>query len=121
MSSLTKVKTVRLTGNTKLASVTPPSSTVLAEPVAPISVVLYSNALTGEYTKAVAGSETTPYAQVLSNQLNLQVSKHLLKLMLLKLIGQLLEVLLLLQDIRLSHIICMSMLLLLLVELQQIH
>ena len=63
MSSLTKVKTVRLTGNTKLASVTPPSSTVLAEPVAPISVVLYSNALTGEYTKAVAGSETTPYAQ----------------------------------------------------------
>ena len=59
-----KVKTVRLTGNTKLASVTPPSSTVLVEPVAPISVVLYSNALTGEYTKAVAGSETTPYAQV---------------------------------------------------------
>tara|TARA_A100001015_G_scaffold320021_1_gene444914 strand:+ start:3344 stop:5479 length:2136 start_codon:yes stop_codon:yes gene_type:complete len=63
MSSLTKVKTVYLAGNTKLASVTPPSSTVLAEPVAAISVILKGNALTGEYTKATAGSETTPYAQ----------------------------------------------------------
>ena len=35
----------------------------LAEPVAAISVILKGNALTGEYTKAVAGSETTPYAQ----------------------------------------------------------
>ena len=36
---------------------------VLAEPVATISVTLHSNALTGNYNKAVAGSETTPYAQ----------------------------------------------------------
>ena len=92
MSSLTKVKTVRLTGNTKLASVTPPSSTVLAEPVAPISVVLYSNALTGEYKRPLQVLRPRLTHKLLSNQLNLQVSKHLLKLMQLKLIGQLLEV-----------------------------
>jgi prefoldin subunit 5 len=63
MSSLTKVKTVDVYFNTKLASIVPPSSTVLAEPVATISVTLHSNALTGNYNKAVAGSETTPYAQ----------------------------------------------------------
>lgn len=63
MSSLTKVKTVNVVNNTKLASIVAPSSTVLAEPVAAISVTLNGNALTGNYNKAVAGSETTPYAE----------------------------------------------------------
>ena len=63
MSSLTKVKTVNIVNNTKLASIVAPSSTVLAEPVAAISVTLNGNALTGDYTKAVAGSETTPYSE----------------------------------------------------------
>ena len=63
MSSLTKVKTVDVYFNTKLASIVAPSSTVLAEPVATISVTLLGNALTGNYNKATAGSETTPYAQ----------------------------------------------------------
>ena len=62
MSSLTKVKTVDVYFNTKLASIVAPSSTVLAEPVATISVTLLGNALTGNYDKATAGSETTPYA-----------------------------------------------------------
>ena len=71
MSSLTKVKSVNIVNNTKLASVTPPSSTVLAEPVAAISVILSGNALTGNYNKAVAGSETTPYAQAVINSTEL--------------------------------------------------
>lgn len=63
LSSLTKVKTVNLVNNTKLASVIAPNATTLAEPVAAISVTLNGNALTGNYNKAVAGSETTPYAE----------------------------------------------------------
>ncbi len=72
LSSLTKVKTVNLVNNTKLASVVAPNATTLAEPVAAISVTLNGNALTGNYNKAVAGSETTPYAEasIQSNDLS---------------------------------------------------
>ncbi len=63
MSSLTKVKTVNVVNNTKLASIVAPSSTVLAEPIAAISITLNGNALTGEYTNAVAGAETVQYTQ----------------------------------------------------------
>ena len=63
MSSLTKVKTVNVVNNAKLASIVAPSSTVLAEPIAAISVTLAGNKLTGEYTQAVEGAETTPYKQ----------------------------------------------------------
>jgi prefoldin subunit 5 len=75
MSSLTKVKTVDVYYNTKLASIVPPSSTVLAEPVATISVTLVGNALTGNYTKAVAGSETTPYSEAVINSDDLAAFK----------------------------------------------
>ena len=63
MSSLTKVKTVNVVNNTKLASIVAPSSTVLAEPIAAISITLNGNALTGEYTNAIAGAETVQYKQ----------------------------------------------------------
>ena len=63
MSSLTKVKTVNIVNNAKLASIVAPSATVLAEPIAVISVTLSGNALTGEYTNAIAGAETLPYQQ----------------------------------------------------------
>jgi len=62
MSSLTKVKKVNVVNNTKLASIVAPSAETLAEPVASITVSLTGNALTGNYNKATAGSETTPYA-----------------------------------------------------------
>ena len=63
MSSLTKVKTVNIQDCGKLASIVAPSSTVLAEPIAAISVTLARNALTGAYTQAVEGQETEPYSQ----------------------------------------------------------
>ena len=63
MSSLTKVKTVNVVNNGKLASIVAPSSTVLAEPIAAISVTLNGNALTGAYTQAVEGAETLPYQE----------------------------------------------------------
>ena len=71
MSSLTKVKQITLTGNAKLATIVAPSSTVLAEPIAPVTVTISGNALTGNYDKAVAGTETTSYteASIESNDL----------------------------------------------------
>jgi len=61
MSSLTKVKTINVVNNGKLATVVAPSSTVLAEPIATISVSLTGNALTGNFDYAVRGTETTTY------------------------------------------------------------
>ena len=71
MSSLTKVKTINVVNNGKLATVVAPSSTVLAEPIATISVSLTGNALTGNFDQAVAGTETTSYtmASIESNDL----------------------------------------------------
>jgi prefoldin subunit 5 len=71
MSSLTKVKTVNVVNNAALASIVAPSSTVLAEPIAAISVTLNGNKLTGGYTQAVEGAETKPYSQaaILSDDL----------------------------------------------------
>ena len=71
MSSLTKVKTIDVQRNAKLATLVAPSSTVLAEPIAAISVTVSANALTGNYNEAVAGTETTSYtmASIESNDL----------------------------------------------------
>ena len=71
MSSLTKVKTINVQRNAKLATLVAPSSTVLAEPIAAISVTVSANALTGNYNEAVAGTETTSYtmASIESNDL----------------------------------------------------
>ena len=62
MSSLSKAKTVVITGNTSLTAITPPSAAVLAEPTAPISLTVSNNLLQGTYTAAVVGTDTTPAA-----------------------------------------------------------
>ena len=61
MSSLTKVKTVEVVNNDKLATIIAPSSTVLAEPIAAIAVTVTGNALTGNFDYAQRGTETTSY------------------------------------------------------------
>jgi len=61
MNTLTKVKTLNIVNNGKLATIVAPSSTVLAEPIAAISVSITGNALTGNFDQAVAGTETTSY------------------------------------------------------------
>ena len=58
---MTKVKTLNIVNNGKLATIVAPSSTVLAEPIAAISVSITGNALTGNFDQAVAGTETTSY------------------------------------------------------------
>ena len=62
MSSLSKVKTVVITGNTSLTAITPPSATVLAEPTAAINLTVTGNLLQGTYKAAVTGTDTTPAA-----------------------------------------------------------
>ena len=62
MSSLAKVKTIEITGNTSLTAITPPSATVLAEPTAAISVSITGNLLQGTYTESITGTDTTPAA-----------------------------------------------------------
>ncbi len=62
MSSLAKVKTVVITGNTSLTAITPPSATVLAEPTATISLTVTGNLLQGTYKAAVPGTDTTAAA-----------------------------------------------------------
>ena len=63
MSAVSKVKTITLTGNSKLASIVGPSSTVLPEAGAAIAVTLGTNSLTAVYTEGATGTlatETTP-------------------------------------------------------------
>ena len=62
MSTLSKAKTVVITGNTSLTSITPPSAAVLAEPTAAITLTVSNNLLQGTYTAAVVGTDTTPAA-----------------------------------------------------------
>ena len=63
LSSLGKVKRVVITTNNLLTSIIAPASgsDQLAEPVAPISVVIRDNKLSGTYTPAVAATETSAY------------------------------------------------------------
>ena len=63
LSSINKVKSITVTGNGKIATITAPALTQLAEPVADIDVSVSSNALVGAYTAAVSGTETSPYAK----------------------------------------------------------
>ena len=63
MGSLTKVKHINVVNNSKLATITAPSASVLAEPSAVVTVTVSGNALTGAYTPAVAATETTPYSE----------------------------------------------------------
>ena len=63
MSNLTKVKSIELTNNASLTTVTAPSSTVLPEAGASITVTMTGNDLSATYTDgeaATAATETTP-------------------------------------------------------------
>ena len=63
MSNLTKVKAIELTNNASLTTITAPSSTVLPEAGASITVTVTGNDLSATYTDgeaATAATETTP-------------------------------------------------------------
>ena len=68
---MNKVKNISVTGNGKLATITAPALSQLAEPVADIGVTVTGNALVGAYTAAVSGTETSPYAE---NKIHYQAS-----------------------------------------------
>ena len=61
LGTLSKVKHVNITGNASLTTVSAPSAAVLAEPITTVTVTIQNNDTGGTYTKAVAGTETTPY------------------------------------------------------------
>lgn len=61
MSTLSKVGTVTVTGNAKLASIVAPSTDVLATSLATITVIINSNDITGTYTNATAPTGTVTY------------------------------------------------------------
>ena len=63
LSSMNKVKAITVTSNGKIATITAPALSQLAEPVANIDVTVSGNALVGAYTSAVSGTETSPYAE----------------------------------------------------------
>ena len=64
MSSMNKVKTITVTGNGSLASITAPNPTSeagFAEPSASIAITVSNNLLPGVYTPAVDGTEVTDH------------------------------------------------------------
>ena len=64
MSSMNKVKTITITGNSALTSLTAPNPTNeqgFAEPSAAIAITVSSNLLPGVYTPAVDGTEVTDH------------------------------------------------------------
>ena len=62
LSTINKIKTVNVSGNVSLTSLTMAGYSPPAEPGAAINVTISGNALTADYDTAVAGSETTPYS-----------------------------------------------------------
>jgi hypothetical protein len=62
MSTLSKVGTVSVTHNTKLTSLVPPSSDVLATSLANIVVTINNNKLAGTYKPATAPTGTVTYS-----------------------------------------------------------
>jgi hypothetical protein len=61
LGTLSKVKHVNITGNASLTTISAPSASVLAEPITTVTVTIQNNDTGGTYTKAVAGTQTTPY------------------------------------------------------------
>jgi hypothetical protein len=61
LSSISKVKHVNITGNTSLTNIVAPSTELLIEPTAVATFTITGNLTTGTYTKAVLGTDTTPY------------------------------------------------------------
>ena len=61
MSSVNKVKTISLTGNGSLTTVTLPGYDPYVEPTADVSMTISGNNLSGRFNSATAGTDTTPY------------------------------------------------------------
>ena len=61
MSSMEKVKHVNVTGNTSLTNITAPKSSILAEPLAVVTVTIDNNLVAGTWTDAKNGSETSTH------------------------------------------------------------
>jgi len=61
LSSISKIKHVNVTGNTSLTSIVAPSTELLIEPTAQATFTVTGNLTTGSYTKAILGTDTTPY------------------------------------------------------------
>ncbi len=61
LSSISKVKHVNITGNTSLTNITAPSIELLIEPTAQATFTITGNDTSGTYTKAILGTDTTPY------------------------------------------------------------
>ncbi len=62
LSTVNKIKTVTVTGNGSLTTLTMAGYSPAAEPGAAINVTIGDNKLAASYDTAVAGSETTPYS-----------------------------------------------------------
>ena len=63
MSTVNKIKTIEVTGNASLTTITMAGYSPAVEPTAAIAVTISGNALAGEYTFATAGTDTTPYLE----------------------------------------------------------
>jgi hypothetical protein len=61
MSSVNKVKTISLTGNGSLTTITLPGYDPFVEPTANISMTISGNNLTGRFNSATVGTDTTPF------------------------------------------------------------
>ena len=62
LSTVNKIKTVTVTGNGSLTTLTMAGYSPAAEPGAAINVTISGNQLSASYATAIAGSETTPYS-----------------------------------------------------------
>jgi hypothetical protein len=63
MGSNMKVEYIYISDNVTLTSITMPGASLLPEPTASISVTIHDNALTGAWTAAVTGTNTTPFVE----------------------------------------------------------
>ncbi len=61
MSTVNKVKTISVTGNGSLTTITLPGYDPFVEPTANISMTISGNNLSGRFNAATAGTDTTPY------------------------------------------------------------
>ena len=61
MSTVNKVKTISVTGNGSLTTITLPGYDPFVEPTANISMTISGNKLGGRFNAATAGTDTTPY------------------------------------------------------------
>ena len=61
LGSVIKVKTITLTGNGSLTTVTLPGYDPFVEPTADVSMTISGNNIGGKFYSATAGTDTTPF------------------------------------------------------------